>query len=180
MPPSKWSGYQQQEPEGRNSLLVQHSSYGKLQDMRFLGQTQYGVYYEHRDENYDLNWELGDEATDAVDVIASHQQEHVNHEAVHVPSCRNPFRSDEEIIFFTGLREVIAQDITPENFGLTPEEWGSEQYPMFEAIRVGRRVAKDVDVSLAEPIWYTQAHLWCQVLSALSFYLLIDECTLFA
>ena len=152
--------------------MVQHSFLQyKLQDMRFLGQTQHGVYYEHDDEDYNLIRELGDEATDVVDVIASRQQENVNHEAVHAPAHRNPFRSDEETFFFTGLREVIAQDITPDNFGLTPKEWDSEHYPIFETIRVGHRVAKDVDISLADPIWYTRARLWCQALSALTFYL---------
>jgi len=152
--------------------MVQHSFlWYKLQDMHFLGQTQHGVYYEHNNEDYNLICELGDKATDVVDVIASCQQENVNHKAVHAPTCWNPFRSDEETIFFTGLCEVIAQDITLDNFGLTPEEWDLEHYPIFEMICVGHRAAKDIDVLLADPIWYTQAHLWCQALSALTFYL---------
>ena len=77
------------------------------------------------------------------------------------------------LFFFAGLQEVITQNITLDNFGLTPAEWGSDQYPMFETICVGRRATKDVDVLLAEPIWYTRACLWCQALSALSFYLLM-------
>ncbi|KAI6013291.1 hypothetical protein EDC04DRAFT_2579533 [Pisolithus marmoratus] len=134
--------------------------------MHFLGQVQFGVYQEPED----------DPVADSVDAITRHQQSHVNHEAVIVPSHRNPFQNnEEEITFFIGLREVLAQDITPSNFGLTPIEWDSEEYLAFETIRVGCRVAKEVDISLAEPIWYSRACLWCQALSALSFYLLSTE-----
>ncbi|KAL4065547.1 hypothetical protein V8B97DRAFT_1875227 [Scleroderma yunnanense] len=140
-------------------------------DLCFLGQTQFGVYQDHRE--HDPALELGDEMTDAADAIARQQQEHVNHQAVHVPSHRNPFRSnEEEAIFFTRFHEVVTQDITPDNFGLTPTEWGSEQYPTLETICIGHRAAKDVNISLADPIWYSRARLWCQALSALSFYLL--------
>lgn len=101
---------------------------------------------------------------------------HVNHEAVNVPSRRNPFRNDDkEEIFFVGLREVLEQDITPDNFGLTPAEWDGEEYPTLETIHVGRRTAKDIDISLADPVWYMRARLWCQALSTLSFYLLSTE-----
>ena len=128
---------------------------------------QYGIYCEHEDHGD------RDPITDAADAIVSQQQEHVNHEVVLVPSHQNPFWSNEEAIFFAGLQEVITQNITPDNFGLTPAEWGSDQYPVLETIHVGQHAVKDVDVSLAEPIWYTRARLWCQALSALSFYLLM-------
>ena len=135
---------------------------------------QYGIYHDHEDHrDRDLTWEPGDDATDAADAITSQQQEHINHEAVLVPLHRNPFQSNEEAIFFAGLQEVIVQDIMPDNFGLTLAKWDSDQYPVFETIHVGRCAAKDVDVLLAEPIWYTRARLWCQALSALSFYLLM-------
>ncbi|KAL4064112.1 hypothetical protein V8B97DRAFT_1876228 [Scleroderma yunnanense] len=140
-------------------------------DLHFWGQTQFGVYQDHRE--HDPALELGDEMTDVADAIARQQQEHVNHQAVHVPSHRNPFRSnEEEAIFFTRFHEVVTQDITPDNFGLTPTEWGSEQYLTLETIRIGHCAAKDINISLADPIWYSRARLWCQALSALSFYLL--------
>ncbi|KAI6004357.1 hypothetical protein F5J12DRAFT_708103, partial [Pisolithus orientalis] len=113
-----------------------------------------------------------DEVMDTANVIAHQQQVHINHEAMHVPLLRNLFRSDEDkLIFFSGLREVIAQDITPESFGLMPVEWGSDGHPTIESIHIGRCVAKDVDISLADSIWYSQACLWCQALSMLSYYL---------
>ena len=133
--------------------------------MRFLGQLQWGKYEERN-----LAEELG-VSPDAINMITSEQQANINHEAIHVPSRRNPFRSnEEEKVFFTDLHEVIAQDITPVDFGLTPEEWGSEVYPAVEAILVGRRAAKYIEISLAEPIWYLRARLWCQSLLTLSFH----------
>jgi len=77
----------------------------------------------------------------------------------------------QKLFFFTGLREVLAQDVTPDSFGLTPTEWPSGEYPLFETIRVGRR--KDIDISLADPIWYSRARLWCQALFTLTFHLSI-------
>ncbi|KAI5986084.1 hypothetical protein F5J12DRAFT_704874, partial [Pisolithus orientalis] len=80
----------------------------------------------------------------------------------------NPFRSDEDkLIFFSGLHEVIAQDITPESFRLMPVEWGLDRYLTIESIHIGQCAAKDVDILLADSIWYSQAHLWCQALSTL-------------
>jgi len=138
-----------------------------MQDLRFLGQACFGLYQEH--EEHEL---LEDHTTDTVGEIMCQQQDHINHEAVHVPLHRNPFgNNDIEAIFFTGLHEVIAQDITPDNFGLTPEEWPSGHYPIFEPIQVRRCASKYVEVSLADPIWYSRARLWCQALLSLSVYL---------
>ena len=68
-----------------------------------------------------------------------------------------------------GLHEVVIQDVTPDGFVLTPVEWLSDEYPLFETIRVGH--CKHVDISLANPVWYSQACLWSQVVSTLTFYL---------
>ena len=97
----------------------------------------------------------------------------INHEAVHVPLCWNPFGDNNmEAIFFTGLCEVIAQDITLDNFGLMPEEWPLGHYPIFETIQVGHHASKYLKVSLVDQIWYSWAHLWCQALLTLSVYLM--------
>ncbi|KAL4070115.1 hypothetical protein V8B97DRAFT_2024136 [Scleroderma yunnanense] len=125
---------------------------------------------KHREHNPAL--ELGDEMTDVADAITCQQQEHINYQAVHIPSHQNPFRRNEEAIFFTGFHEVVTQDITLDNFRLTPAECGSEQYLMLETICIGCCAAKDINISLADPIWYSQACLWYQALSALSFFLL--------
>ncbi|KAI6006193.1 hypothetical protein F5J12DRAFT_721271 [Pisolithus orientalis] len=108
-------------------------------DMCLLGQIKFGVYQDHEDhEELEGLGLADDEVMDMADVIARQQQVHINHEAMHVPSLRNPFRSDEDkLIFFSGLHEVIAQDITPESFGLMPVEWGSDGYLTIESIRIG-------------------------------------------
>ena len=94
-----------------------------MQDLRLLGKLQFGV-YERRSSP-----EPGD-SPDTVDAIMSEQQANVYHEAVHVPLRRNPFRdSEEEDVFFSDLREVVTQNITPADFGLTPEEWDLGVYP---------------------------------------------------
>ncbi|KIN94993.1 hypothetical protein M404DRAFT_167019, partial [Pisolithus tinctorius Marx 270] len=143
-------------------------------DMQLLGQIKFGIYQDHEDREGLEGLGLTDnEVMDMADVIACQQQVHINHEAMHIPSLQNPFTSDEdELIFFSGLCEVIAQDITPENFGLMPVEWVSDRYPTIETICIGQHAAKDVDILLADSIWYSWAHLWCQALSMLSYYLL--------
>ncbi|KAI6008893.1 hypothetical protein F5J12DRAFT_719486, partial [Pisolithus orientalis] len=105
-------------------------------DMSLLGKIKFGIYQDHEElEGLGL---ADDEVMDMADVIAHQQQVHINHEAMHVPSLRNPFRSDEdELIFFSGLHEVIAQDITPESFRLMPVEWGSDRYMTIESIHIG-------------------------------------------
>ena len=134
-----------------------------MQDLRLLGELQFGVY------ECCSSLEPGD-SPDTVDAIMSEQQANVNHEAVHVPSRRNPFRNnEEEEVFFSDLCEVITQDIAPTSFGLTPEEWDLGVYPTTETIRIGR-LTKEVEISLADPIWYSRAHLWCQSLLTLSSY----------
>ncbi|KAI5981790.1 hypothetical protein EDC04DRAFT_2593816 [Pisolithus marmoratus] len=129
-------------------------------DLRLLGQMRFGIYDEPSGEAEDEQ---------SVDAITCQQREYINHATIHVPTHGKPFSSEAEVGFFMGLREVVAQDIIPDNFGLTPTEWPSDEYPLFEIIRVGRR--KDVEISLADPIWYSRARLWCQALSVLSFYL---------
>jgi len=125
---------------------------------------RFGVYHEDGDQ---VEEEYDDEAAD---VIASQQHEYINHAAISVPTHRNPFDHNEaEVTFFMGLREVVIQDVTPDGFGLTPVEWLSDEYPLFETIRVGRR--KHVDISLANPVWYSRARLWSQAVSTLTFYL---------
>lgn len=167
--------------------------------MRFLGQTKFGIYRDdceglHPDiieEHYGVDGppsvrqphqsgagHPADEDDDVIgeadvaEAIVNQQCQHAHHQAVHVPSTGNPFHdhaSEED--FDAVLHEVIAQDITPDNFGLTPGEWLDGQYPIYEIILVGRRASKQLHVSLAEPIWYARARLWCQALATLSHFI---------
>ena len=139
-----------------------------IQDLRLLGELQFSI-YEKRNPSSESRSDTLPDATEIMDQA----QANINHEAIHhVPLHQNPFRSDEEeVLFFSDLRQTISQDLMPAGFGLTPEEWESGVYPMAETIRIGHHAAKYVEVSLADPIWCSRARLWCQSLSTLSFYL---------
>jgi len=69
------------------------------------------------------------------------------------------------------LYEMTDQEILPDGFGLTPVEWELGHYPIFETIRLGRRRSKQLNVSLADGIWYERACLWCQALVCLTHFL---------
>ena len=149
-----------------------------MQDLCFLGQAHFGIYQEDSEDGEHGEHEIldGDHTANMVDTIMHQQQDNINHEAVHVPLRWNPFSDNNvQAIFFTGLREVIKQDITPDNFGLMPEEWPLGNYPIFETIRVGRHTSKYVEVSLADTIWYSWARLWCQALLSLCIYLTSEQ-----
>lgn len=114
------------------------------------------------------------EGAQITDTITSQQRQYVHHEAVRVPAASGPFASDElrlEEAFYAMFRELVAEDITPYGFGLTPDEWEEGHYPVYETIRVGRRGTKDLHVSLGEVVWYNRACLWVQGLVAMTYIL---------
>ncbi|KAG1875467.1 hypothetical protein DFJ58DRAFT_721301 [Suillus subalutaceus] len=123
-------------------------------DLRFLGQTLFGVYRDdcegvHPDvieEYYGIHGHPADEEDDAdeqspdiIESINDQQRQHIHHDAVRVPSHRSAFGTDKETReqFFTVLAEVVAKKITPAYCQLTPDEWEGDQYPAFETIRAG-------------------------------------------
>jgi len=64
------------------------------------------------------------------------------------------------------LERVILEDITPTGYGLLPEEFAEEDgEPATEYIPIGRHGTLFVTISLAEPVWATQAKIWCQALA---------------
>ncbi|KAF8549907.1 hypothetical protein OG21DRAFT_1420531, partial [Imleria badia] len=93
------------------------------------------------------------------------QQQHVNEDMAFVPSHQSPFTNPEnEAVFFGMLKQVIDLQIIPEGFGLRPDEWEDGHYPAYETIRLGRWQSKELEVSLADEVWYRRACLWCQAL----------------
>ncbi|KAF8119402.1 hypothetical protein EV363DRAFT_1177992, partial [Boletus edulis] len=162
-------------------------------DLRFLGQTTLGIYRDDcegvsvdtieahygvdsearnspRDEDASEGENLVGSMVRHHDVLANRDEQ--AHEAVHVPLPGNPFTSaKKEAQFYDVLHQTIIHDITPENFGLMDSEWEDGDYPIYEMIHVGRRASKDLHVSLAEPIWYDRARLWCQALVTLQLFL---------
>ncbi|KAJ8580247.1 hypothetical protein M405DRAFT_753501 [Rhizopogon salebrosus TDB-379] len=166
-------------------------------DLRFLGQTLFGVYRDdcegiHPDviqEYYGVHGcpasrqphqtgaghptdEDDEDTPDIIEAINDQQRCHVRHEAIKVPSQRDPFGDDEtQEQFFAVLAEVVSKCITPAHCRLTPDEWEGDGYPIFETIHAGRRGSKELQVSLAEPIWFHRAKLWCQGLLVLTTFL---------
>ena len=150
--------------------------------MRFLGQTNFGVYsndckglpVDVIEQLYGVDDGLEkihqphqsgarnpidkeDNGRDEDQAMAAmmFNQEVVTHKAVHVPPPGYPFHQDEnEAQFCMVLQEVIRHNIIPDNFGLIKHEWKDGHYPIYKMILVGRHAAKTLHISLAEPIWY--------------------------
>ncbi|KAG1768506.1 hypothetical protein EDD22DRAFT_772093 [Suillus occidentalis] len=170
-------------------------------DLRFLGQVQFGVYQDDCEgihpnvieEYYGVYGRVatrrqhqtgaghpmdeedsdgGEEPQDIAQAVNNQQRNHVHHEAIDVPSQRNPFVNEGTYRqFSTALTEVVAEDITPRHCRLAADEWEGNGYPVFETISVGRRGSKELHVSLGELIWFRRAKLWCQALVVLSYFL---------
>ncbi|KIK77899.1 hypothetical protein PAXRUDRAFT_165463, partial [Paxillus rubicundulus Ve08.2h10] len=135
-------------------------------DIYFLGQTTFGLYHNDCDgihpdvieEYYSTNSpplthqshqsgaghpideeNNGDGAdVGVIEAFVNQQWQHAHHEVVSVPSTGSPFinhESEEE--FYTMLHCIIAQNITPNSFILTPDKWEDTQYPIYETIYVG-------------------------------------------
>lgn len=101
--------------------------------------------------------------------IAHDQMSHIRHEGIAVPVHGNPFDDDShEQRFWRVLSEVMEKGITPEGVGLLPNEWEDATYPTFEVLRVGHKGTKEIEVSLADPIWLERAKLWGQALTVLN------------
>ncbi|KAG1792109.1 hypothetical protein EV424DRAFT_1336749, partial [Suillus variegatus] len=117
--------------------------------------------------------DVDEQSPGIIESINDQQRQHIHHEAIRVPSHNSAFGTDEKTQnqFFAVLAEVVAKRITPAHCRLTPDEWEGDQYPAFETIRAGRRGVKELQVSLAEPIWFHQAKLWCQALLVLTMFL---------
>ena len=91
-----------------------------------------------------------------------------------VPGRGSPFgHAEDEAKFWSVLEHVLLEDITPIGYGLLPEEHatgGGESTT--EYIPIGRRGARFITVSLADPAWARRARIWCQALATLTLFLL--------
>jgi len=125
----------------------------------------------HPADEEDSDSDSDDEDT-MVQAINNQQRHQIRHEAIGVPSQQNPFVDDAtQRQFSATLDEVIAEDIMPNNCQLTLDEWDRDEYPALETITFGWQGSKELHVSLAEPIWFNWAKLWCQALLVLLYFL---------
>lgn len=80
--------------------------------------------------------------------IEGDQDHHIRHKPIAVARHRNPFTVEEEERHFTDiLAEVSRRGIIPPHYGVQPNEWDSDTYPL--------------------DIWYPRAVLWAQGLEVL-------------
>lgn len=106
---------------------------------------------------------------DLAEQIANNQKPHVRHEGAPVPLHTNPFQHAEaESRFFGVLGEVVKNGIIPTGYGMLIDEWEDGIYPDVEYLRIGLHGKKEIQVSLAAPVWRRRAQLWVQGLSVLS------------
>jgi hypothetical protein len=97
----------------------------------------------------------------------------VRHDPVPVPDDTTPFPDDDaEHQFLARLQDLVEREYIPVGYGLLPEEWEGNAYPLFETLLVGRRSGgRELNISLVEPVWMHRAILWVQGLYLLTQFL---------
>jgi hypothetical protein len=50
------------------------------------------------------------------------------------------------------LKALFLQGVVPNSFGLTPNEWESDNYLVYETIHIGQYSSKELHVTLSEKI----------------------------
>lgn len=171
------------------------------QDLRFLGQTQHGIYVDDCDyidpeilarlygmvedaNNTGYQIISGDpddmDDSDWVDwdiqeQISENIQHNFHHEPVAVPKHRGPFTTDASHVAFQGLvTSLLQQNAIPSGYGMLPEEW-DDDYPPYEPIYSGRRGGRTLDISLPDHIWRPRAEVWVQALHSMNEVLALED-----
>jgi hypothetical protein len=101
--------------------------------------------------------------TESTGQIQTEQEAHIQHDPVPVPDNANPFPNcDTKAQFIKCLQDLVKREYIPVGYGLLPEEWEGDAYPLFETLWVSRRGGKEISISLVEPVWMHRAILWCK------------------
>jgi hypothetical protein len=149
-----------------------------------LGQLKYGIYTDDCEglhpeaiQQYYGVYDGSDSESDSGSdsdrksrstAIVKVQQANVRHEGVTVPDQLNPFENQQtKVNFFNLFRQTVESNIVPFGYGLHPDEWGETPYPQVESVQVGKRAGREMQISLADPIWKSCAVLWGQGLHLL-------------
>ncbi|KAJ7588266.1 hypothetical protein C8J56DRAFT_786004, partial [Mycena floridula] len=86
------------------------------------------------------------------ELVAQKHQSQILHKPVKVPKHRCPFDMPESLqIFEDTLHQATTNDLIPDGYGLTPEEWDEDRYP-------------ELWISLAFAVWKPRADMWGQAL----------------
>jgi len=112
--------------------------------------------------------QLGQGEVELEDKIGDEQEvKNIRHEPIPVPKHANPFQDNEMEIFTGAIVEMTKSGENPRGYGLLPEEWGTDGYPSYEVIKVGR-VRKEKRISLPDHTWRPRAELWGRALYLLN------------
>ncbi|KAH7903832.1 hypothetical protein BJ138DRAFT_1019989 [Hygrophoropsis aurantiaca] len=165
-------------------------------DMRFMGQTQHGLYSEdcvgidpaaindhfgvHGPEIHRHPAQTGaghasdeDEESHGTDNDEAEAAQLANansyHDPVSVPKHANPFQDEQyHQAFITALNTVVQRNMVPLGYGILQDEWDDDSYPSMEVIRSGRKRGKELRVGLPVTKWLPRAVRWCQALDILN------------
>ncbi len=163
-----------------------------LQDMRFLGMVEHGIYadecegmsVEDIEETYGVHGHAHRRPLDKLGlvtllmrILATLSQPTIpgmnglmlrmtqTCPIVEVVSTESPFQDPEhEAGFFAALEHRSANGHVPENFGVAEAEWEHGEYPVTEYLQVGRKRGRQIPINLSTEIWLPRAQLWARAL----------------
>ncbi|KAH7879620.1 uncharacterized protein C8R40DRAFT_1244409 [Lentinula edodes] len=144
-------------------------------DMRLLGQLEHGIYPDinggvHPEvlQYYRVEEMEDKEEAERVVIANIREEQHSQyyHEPVAVPKHSSPFQENgkEVKMFARLLQELESSDFIPSNYRLTPGEWETGIYPIFETIPFGKRGNRRLEVPLPPHIWLKRAIQWVRCL----------------
>ncbi|KAJ3929003.1 MAG: hypothetical protein NXY57DRAFT_944446 [Lentinula lateritia] len=144
-------------------------------DIRLLGQLQHGTYPDleggiHPEVLQYYNAEEIEEVEKAemaaIANIRKEQHSQYYHEPIPVPKHGSPFAENGKEVKMFGklLKELESSGFIPSDYKLTPEEWETGNYPIFESIPFGKKGNRQLEVPLPPHIWLTRAIQWVRCL----------------
>ena len=151
-------GIEEDQPGVHPSILNRYYGIEGLRLRRCPGQT--GAGHEDGDVHTDAS-------NDLASSIADEQQSDIRHEPIAVPAEASPFDPETEKLFFAALCEVQQHNPIPDGYGVSPNEWPSDGYPVQEFLKVGVG-RKHVAIALPFDIWWRRAVKWSQGLDLMS------------
>jgi hypothetical protein len=101
--------------------------------------------------------------------IQADQAQNIRHAPIKVARHHSPFEEEEHERSFLELLAIILSqpNVVPDDYGVLPEEWASNDYPETETIRTGTN-GKELVVVLPRAEWFPRAIQWAQALDLLN------------
>ncbi|TFK66803.1 hypothetical protein BDN72DRAFT_771498 [Pluteus cervinus] len=118
-----------------------------------------------RGDAMDVDEETGEDVRMEVDVDEYESDDDNPGNIVHAPENTNPFATDGDFdAFRQALESLEATDIIPDGYGLRPEEWGADGYPVIETIHNGQlgKGRRSFMIPLPDEVWRPRAVRWAR------------------